>query len=331
MREISYFNQEANPNTPSDDVELRLSPSPTTDRGQQSSHPMATAAAAETLPNSPDGGDRVECLVRTLSKQALIRDPRSMSPPDPIPSYLEFQQPLVSQASVPLPMPPFVTEPRIHLSSDQPSAFVIGNDTKPPQPQPQLELELRQDVISGQPMDLAPGDGPNADLLCSNVPRGEAGGRLHDANAGSDRRIEDLMLGMIEVGAQCHVQGSASSTAASGSRGSSAYLAPVVEPNDAFDSELFDSNMELEVDTNHTGQDEDGPLPHPLGLRDAGAPAGIRKFGYLKFRSSFEAAQRCANMKKNVPRMRRRPKPQRPNSATPSSPTSTSTSTSTMR
>ncbi|KAI0913907.1 hypothetical protein F4823DRAFT_469762 [Ustulina deusta] len=137
-------------------------------------------------------------------------------------------------------------------------------------------------------------------------PRRATDVRLH--KSASNHRMLGLVTGMIENGVQCNVQNSTPLSPAGPSSTSSAIPASMrcVEPSDAMDSHLLPDRMQLEVDMGFSELDEETMLNDSLALRHASTPAGIRKFGFLRYRSSSEAAQSCKNMKKSVPRMRRR-------------------------
>ncbi|KAI8949123.1 hypothetical protein F4801DRAFT_591363 [Xylaria longipes] len=147
-------------------------------------------------------------------------------------------------------------------------------------------------------------------LLCkpNDVKRSRrgTGTRLH--RSASNLRMLGLVTDMIENGVQCNVQHSTPPSPAKTSSTSSTLPASAryVEAQDPIDSHLLPSHMQLEIDQGFSEPDEETLLNDNLALRHAGTPAGIRKFGFLRYRSSSEAAQSCKNMKKSVPRMRRR-------------------------
>lgn len=135
-------------------------------------------------------------------------------------------------------------------------------------------------------------------------PRRSTDVRLH--KSASNLRMLGLVTGMIENGVQCNVQNSTPPSPAATSTTSSA-IAPsmrYIEPSDAIEPHC----VPPEVDMGFSELDEETMLHDSLALRHASTPAGIRKFGFLRYRSSTEAAQGCKNMKKSVPRMRRRHK-----------------------
>lgn len=132
--------------------------------------------------------------------------------------------------------------------------------------------------------------------------------RLH--RSASNLRMLGLVTGMIENGVQCNIQNSSPPSPAGTLSTSSALPASMrfIEPRDPIDPRASPGRMQLEVDVGSNELDEETLLNESLGLRHASTPAGIRKFGLLRYRSSSEAAQSCKNMKKSVPRMRRRRK-----------------------
>ncbi|KAF2969564.1 hypothetical protein GQX73_g3997 [Xylaria multiplex] len=132
--------------------------------------------------------------------------------------------------------------------------------------------------------------------------------RLH--KSASNLRMLGLVTDMIENGVQCNVQSSTPPSPTGASSTSLAVPASMryAEPHDSIDSHLLPGRMQLEVDMGFSELDEEAMLNDNLALRHASTPAGIRKFGFLRYRSSTEAAQSCKNMKKSAPRMRRRHK-----------------------
>ncbi|KAI1747991.1 hypothetical protein F4782DRAFT_389030 [Xylaria castorea] len=151
---------------------------------------------------------------------------------------------------------------------------------------------------------------PEEKVLCkpSDVkhPRRVIETRLH--KSASNLRMLGLVTGMIENGVQCNVHNSTPSSPTRKSSMSSTLPASMryIEAQDPIEPHLLPSRMQLEIDQGFSELDEETLLNENLALRHAGTPAGIRKFGFLRYRSSSEAAQSCKNMKKSVPRMRRR-------------------------
>ncbi|KAI1817430.1 hypothetical protein GGS20DRAFT_37075 [Poronia punctata] len=134
-------------------------------------------------------------------------------------------------------------------------------------------------------------------------PRRATESRLH--KSASNHRMLGLVTDMIEKGVQCHVQ---TSTPPSPARASSTTHAHIHrdEVDVPSDPEKSPSRMELEVDVGLGDVEEEPAINDIFALRNASSPAGISKFGVLRYRSSSEAAHSCKNMKKAVPRMRRR-------------------------
>ncbi|KAI1778663.1 hypothetical protein F4818DRAFT_306347 [Hypoxylon cercidicola] len=130
-------------------------------------------------------------------------------------------------------------------------------------------------------------------------------------SASPSKRRPNLLANMIESGEQCNVQNSASHTAMASSPPLPPFLINLMASakfDDNMNPPFMDDEMELEVDEDHCSrQEESSGSSAPITLRDAEAPAGIRKF-VPKYRTSVDAASRCKNMRRSVPRMRRRPK-----------------------
>ncbi|RYP66311.1 hypothetical protein DL770_008818 [Monosporascus sp. CRB-9-2] len=121
--------------------------------------------------------------------------------------------------------------------------------------------------------------------------------------------LEILLTTMVENNVQCNVQGSTPDPPALGSRSSISRLRASAQPGDNSQLEQADDDlMDLEVDANYCEDDDEILLNDTIALREAGAPAGIRKLGALKYRSSADASSHYRNIKKNIPRMRRRQK-----------------------
>ncbi|KAI0875461.1 hypothetical protein GGS24DRAFT_291901 [Hypoxylon argillaceum] len=154
--------------------------------------------------------------------------------------------------------------------------------------------------------DVAPEDKTLSKPSDIKRPRRSTDTRLH--KSASNLRMLDLVTGMIENGVQCNVQNSSPPSPSKTPSTSSAFPASMncIEPQDPVTPLALPGRMQLEIDMCHGELDEEALLNDNLALRHASAPAGIRKFGLLRYRSSSEAAQSCKNMKKSVPRMRRR-------------------------
>ena len=179
-------------------------------------------------------------------------------------------------------------------------------------------------VIPDAPSDEKPVHKTNTDI---KRPRRPTDVRLH--KSASNLRMLGLVTGMIENGVQCNVQNSTPPSPTGAMSTSSEMPASMrcIEPQDPADPHLMPDRMPLEIDMGFSELDEDTMLNDSLALRHASTPAGIRKFGFLRYRSSSEAAQSCKNMKKSVPRMRRRRKTNAPSTAGSTSSTSQPPST----
>ncbi|KAJ8121009.1 hypothetical protein O1611_g10214 [Lasiodiplodia mahajangana] len=203
----------------------------------------------------------------------------------------------------------------------------MSSDPHPPtrSSPPPLSEPPRPPVPSHSPnplSDAPPEEKPLSKPNDLRRPRRSTDTRLH--KSASNLRMLDLVTGMIENGVQCNVQTSTPPSPSKTPSTSSAF--PVnIEPQDPINPNLLPGRMHLEVDMSYGDLDEETILNDNLALRHASAPSGIRKFGLLRYRSSSEAAQSCKNMKKSVPRMRRRRKtsPSRTCESTASRPPST--------
>ncbi|KAI0528242.1 hypothetical protein F5B22DRAFT_27973 [Xylaria bambusicola] len=202
-------------------------------------------------------------------------------------------------------------------------------------PCPSTIPELRDTLQPPGPIhfdSLVP-DAPSDDKCLLNVntdvkrPRRATDARLH--KSASNLRMLGLVTGMIENGVQCNVHNSTPASPTGSMSTSSAIPASMryIEPQDPIDPHLKPDHMPLEIDMGFSELDEDTMLSDSLALRHASTPAGIRKFGFLRYRSSSEAAQSCKNMKKSVPRMRRRRRTNPPSAAGSSTPTTQPPST----
>ncbi|KAI0179566.1 hypothetical protein GGR52DRAFT_311808 [Hypoxylon sp. FL1284] len=123
----------------------------------------------------------------------------------------------------------------------------------------------------------------------------------------------DLLANMIESGEQCNVHDSTTPNPTPSPQPLPPFLINLMAStkfDDQTNPQLPENDeMKLEVDEDQ-GRDQDEPAgpSGSLSLRDAGIPAGIRRSMPVRFRSSAEAASRCHNMRRSVPRLRRRPK-----------------------
>ncbi|RYO88019.1 hypothetical protein DL764_008778 [Monosporascus ibericus] len=121
--------------------------------------------------------------------------------------------------------------------------------------------------------------------------------------------LEILLTTMVENNVQCNVQGSTPDPPDLGSRSSISRLPSSAQPGGSSQFKQADDDlMDLVVDANYCEGEDEILLNDTIALREAGGPAGIRKLGALKYRSSAEAGSHCRNLKKNIPRMRRRQK-----------------------
>ena len=136
---------------------------------------------------------------------------------------------------------------------------------------------------------------------------------------------EDLLTTMVERNVQCNVQGSGPLSKLPGPTHRSSYqkFQWFGEPGGSDSGSRsrsgsrsgglasFDYMMGLEVDPNYCEGEDEALLHDTVALREAGAPAGIRRkatSSNLRYRTSAEVGAQYRNLKRNVPRMRRRPK-----------------------
>lgn len=331
MFEHFAFTQKADSDTTSDDDNPPPSPK------SKSSEPSPTMATLATpIPTGAlfnQDGDRIDCLVRKMSQQTFVRDSRSTIP---LQCDVDFnlqinQMPIQIQIDAPSTStkPSNFSTTGMPIESDPGQPIVPAIDSHPIQlPQQERHFELLDDraerpIVSG-----------DFNLINPNGEEPWQQPRPRPTSSTNSRTL-DLMTTMIENGVQCNVHTSRpTSPKPSPYPLSSNLIQPSSKPIKSkkpdynLNPQMFhDSNMELEVDVNFcNGEDDDEvSLSGPSALRDASTPAGVRKFGYLKYRSSYEAAARCKNMKKNIPRMRKRPKVTRPPGSTAPSSSATST------
>ncbi|KAI2467409.1 hypothetical protein F4781DRAFT_311197 [Annulohypoxylon bovei var. microspora] len=330
MFEDFAFTQKADSDTTSDDD--HPPPSPKSKSSKESSPTMATLAMPTNALFNQDG-DRIDCLVRKMSQQTFVRDSRSALslefqnceadfnlPTNQMPIQIQIQAPSTSTGPSAGPS----TRTSIELDPNQPIVPVI--DSRPTElPQQQRYSEITENQarhpIASEDSNLTDGDRPWR----------QPETRLN--NSASNYRSLDLMTNMIENGVQCNVHASRpTSPLLSPYPLSSNLISPSSDPIQFKKPDyninpqiMHDSNIELEVDVNFRNGDDDEDSPSgSSALRDASTPAGVRKFGYLKYRSSYEAAARCKNMRKNIPRMRKRPKVTRPSGSAVSPSTASS-------
>ncbi|KAI1087492.1 hypothetical protein F5B19DRAFT_65141 [Rostrohypoxylon terebratum] len=331
------FTQKADSDTTSDD-ENPL-PSPKSKSSEEPSPTMATLAIpTPTLTGGlfNQDGDRIECLVRKMSQQTFVRDSQSMLSLELQNREVDFNL-QADQMPIRIPMDSLLTStgPSILPATVLPTGSglvqpivpaIDSHSTQSTQQQQRYEIidnHNERPIVNGDP-NLAAPDG--------NTPWRQPGSRPSSA---SNSRTLDLMTTMIENGVQCNVHTSRPTSPKPSPYPLTSNLIPpssepikFKSPDYNLNPQMFhDSNMELEVDPNFCLGDDDDEvaLSGPSALRDASTPAGVRKFGYLKYRSSYEAAARCKNMKRNIPRMRKRPKVTRPPGSTAPSSSATST------
>lgn len=106
-----------------------------------------------------------------------------------------------------------------------------------------------------------------------------------------NHRTLDNIASMVAAGDQCNVRSSSSPVPVAGEPDTPCGPdgAPVLEPDEGF-------------------CDDDDRGPASVSLRDASVPTGIYRHRIMRFRTSAEAASRCANIVHKPPRMRRRDK-----------------------
>ncbi|KAI1764200.1 hypothetical protein GGR53DRAFT_494756 [Hypoxylon sp. FL1150] len=213
----------------------------------------------------------------------------------------------------------------------------LGQDSAPIQAQiqppsiPSIELDARQpdEPILAHPQSRfqprerhesteSPSDNQSDDLNTADILLKIREGRRPNQNysrssSPAKPHKPDLVANMIESGDQCNVH----STAPQPSTATTKSLPPFLI--DLMASTKFDDNMnpqfvdddemKLEVDKDYcAGQDEAAGPSGSTTLRDAGGPAGVKKLRTMRYRTSLEVASRCNNMRRSLPRMRRRPK-----------------------
>ncbi|KAI0847450.1 hypothetical protein F5Y00DRAFT_241470 [Daldinia vernicosa] len=267
------------------------SPSPETKVYQNSSPTMSMSTAS---PARSDG-DRIECLVRRMSKQTLVRESLTAS---------AMESPgCQANSSVPISPEPMQMEKQTppHIS-EPPNEFSYNHLTEPPSDQyiEQLMPPQHYERMANPPGDPVM-DGSFSSGIVTQDKQQQPEMSIH-SRFPNLRRL-DLMANMIENEEQCNVHTPRLS--------SSADPAPSAGPASRRGLPIpYDTNTVLEVDEGICTQPDEQAPSEILGLRDASGPEGIRKLGHLKYRTSLETAMRCKNMRKSAPRMRRRPKTQ---------------------
>ncbi|OTA82505.1 hypothetical protein M434DRAFT_37084 [Hypoxylon sp. CO27-5] len=319
MFEHFAFTLKADSDTTSDDDDPP--PSPKSKPSDRSSPTMATMAMPPAAVYNSDG-DRIESLVRKMSKQTLLRE---LQPPPSFESQnCETDFNLQSnQAPIQIQIQDSsdITGTSMELDINQHTQPVIDNHTI------QSRLQRHYEILGNHLEHPVTDEDSSLRIPAGDRPRRQSETRLNSNPPGS--RTIDLMSNMIENGVQCnvHISRPTSPLPAPRQPSPAPHLVPSNNPDLNINPQIFaNSNVELEVDMDFLKQGSDeSPLNDSLALREAGAPMGIRKFGYLRYRSSYEAAARCKNMRKSVPRMRRRPKPSPSDSTTSSSVTGSTT------
>ncbi|KAJ2901242.1 hypothetical protein MKZ38_002106 [Zalerion maritima] len=120
----------------------------------------------------------------------------------------------------------------------------------------------------------------------------------------SKEKRKNRLLSMIQTETQCHVHDPLLATPTS-----IAMPPPSLPSVDEMDIEASDNPLELACTMLEVDDDADNDdmswMESIVTLRRAANPGGVRKHG-LRYRASHEAAIRCSNLVKSVPRMRRR-------------------------
>ncbi|KAI1370758.1 hypothetical protein F4677DRAFT_342974 [Hypoxylon crocopeplum] len=316
MFENFAFSHKADSDSSPDDDDPPPSPKSKSDEGS-SPMPAPVQQNAE--------GDHLDCLVRKMSKQTFIRDQQRTQPtPTTLSLSLEPQScdsELALTASQAPPIQIVQTSPHAAKSS------IEDDPNRPAQPivddhPAQLQSQVNYESIENQSNSPITEDASHLKVPDWSGFRRQTEKR-HRSTSPNPRTL-DLLANMVETGAQCNVHASGPSTPLTPIRPSS--LTPI--PTNSAPPPRLDHNinpqmvdedkMDLEIDMDFCAEEGEAAPSEGLTLRDAGAPAGVRKFGFLKYRSSLEAASRCKNMRKSVPRMRRRAKSQHADSETSS-------------
>ncbi|KAI1140175.1 hypothetical protein F5Y05DRAFT_308611 [Hypoxylon sp. FL0543] len=318
MFEHFAFTLKADSDTPSDDDEPPPSP-----KSNPSDHTLTTrtAMATPTTVAYNSESDRIESLVRKMSKQTLVRESQPAFTFESQDRDTTFNLPTTQvPIQIQIQAPSDIPGPSMEIDTNQYAQPVIDNHATQARTQRQYEIigNRQGSIDEGSSLRVHDGDRSSRQLETRR-----------NSNSPNSRAV-DLMTSMIENGVQCnlHVSGPTSPMIAAQQPSPAANPTPPNRPDFSLNPQIFaDNNMELEVDADFLNQNDDEEVfpSDPMALRNAGVPAGIRKFGYLKYRSSYEAAARCKNMRKSIPRMRRRPKASRPPSTTSSSMTSSTT------
>ncbi|KAI0016524.1 hypothetical protein F4780DRAFT_783140 [Xylariomycetidae sp. FL0641] len=273
-------------------------------------HPLAAPGspndslfAASTTAQAPIPAGRstsqaegnMDLLVHKLSRQSLAQ--QSRRPPTSESSRLhDWPGTVTAQAPAPI-QPQYWESPS--SGSERTSALSAPLHLRPDPAEKLADDELLRKCRDARRRKL---------LACTQSSR----------SSSSSFRAMHLVTEMVERGVQCNVQESVPSSPSDSAvmpSSNSIETARGPEPSDA------EMTMDLELDMGFSEQDTETLLRDNLMLRNAGTPVGIRKFGYLRYRSSTEAALACKNWKRSAPRMRRRRKVDALSSSTPQSST----------
>ncbi|KAI0206772.1 hypothetical protein F4808DRAFT_6830 [Astrocystis sublimbata] len=265
-----------------------------------------------------DVAQDLDKLIARLNTKPIFQDTLRWHLADDVPANGEFGDEMEEESG----------EPRYEVPYNVLSTQMPTSQHPPePTPEPDLvpELSMQWDPyppmlpqLGHQPLPVSPcqSDRMAAETRAEEKilhrqhdfkrPRRGTDTRLH--KSASNHRMLGLMTGMIENGLQCNVQNSTPTSPIQPLPTSSAFPTYMrnIEAQSPVDCHQYSDRMQLEVDPGFDELDEETLLNDNLALRHASTPAGIRKFGFLRYRSSSEAAQQCKNMKKSVPRMRRR-------------------------
>ncbi|KAK7755998.1 hypothetical protein SLS62_001941 [Diatrype stigma] len=194
---------------------------------------------------------------------------------------------------------------------------------------PQASYRQRAEGIS-QPELTGPGTDPSSEAISSRRLRRQTDPRPQQQQH-NHPCLENLLTNMVEHEVQCNVQGATLEPPVLTTRPSLLRIPP--PPAAAVSSTTttttssgladFDHLMDLEVDTNYCEGADENLLDDTIALREAGAPTGVKKPGTtLRYRTSMDVGVQCRNMKRNIPRMRRR-KPKTKPYAPPAEPAGT--------
>ncbi|KAI1487526.1 hypothetical protein F5X96DRAFT_649687 [Biscogniauxia mediterranea] len=207
---------------------------------------------------------------------------------------------------------------RRHTLTSEPTTTTTTSSTLKPSVAPDHHRQQRTSSLNGSPdqSNDAPGEQLVYDYAANGIPhaptdtkrlRRQTEARHYKST--SSLRSLTRVTDMVENGVQCNVRSSTSSLAPQPAN--PACTIPI-EPGNGPDPDMLEDAMDLEVDLGYREQDDKPLLDDTMALRHAGTPAGISKFGSLRYRSSRDVALSSKNLKRNVPRMRRRPENKTP-------------------